>query len=76
MSFYNEDYWMTDSPHKREFALTYCQDCSQRYMIRQWDPKFGWFPAPEGKLWWRPLDPPPIKTDNVSSWIAIKTKEI
>jgi len=75
MSYYNEDYWMTDTPDRRVFALTYCEECSQRYMIRQWDPKLEvWLPEPEGNVYWRPLKPPPSflkKEEKISKWIAL-----
>lgn len=72
---YKEDYWMIDTPQGREFALTYCEQCPQRYMVRQWDHKLqAWYPAPEGKIYWRPLDEPPVKEDVVDKWIAVKVK--
>lgn len=75
---YQEDYWMVDTPQGREFALTYCEQCPQRYMVRLWDPPNQWYPAPEGKLWWRPLDKPPVDSkkhvSNLEKWIAIKAR--
>lgn len=73
--FYNEDYWMIDTPYRRVFALTYCKGCPQRYMIRQWDPKLNsWYPIPEGDVYWRPLPQPPSEI-NLSKWIALLEKQ-
>lgn len=74
--YYTEDYWMTDTPYRRVFALTYCEECDQKYMIRQWEPKLQtWCPTPEGVIYWRPLEQPPSnQSNNLCKWIAIKDK--